>query len=64
MLRFTLNDETGSIDVLVWDLQAIEVLKIIEDNVNIRLMNIIVRSNKTTNKKEIYYLKESTIIII
>ncbi|TFG28651.1 MAG: hypothetical protein EU532_04745 [Promethearchaeota archaeon] len=63
-LKFILEDETSSIPVIVWDMQAIKCLKLLEKNISLRLINIIVTINNYTKEKEIHFTKRTEITII
>lgn len=60
LLRFSLNDDTGSINVIVWDFQAIEMLSSIKNNMKIIIMNTLLRINNSSKEKELHYLKNSS----
>lgn len=64
LLKFGLSDETDSITVNVWGMQAIEILRIIEDGMAVKLINIFIEENEYTNTKEIQFSKKSVLEIL
>ncbi len=64
LLKFQLIDDTGNIIVLVWDLKAIEVLKSIENDILIKISNVMIKNNDRNNEKEVHFTKRSKIKII
>ncbi|TFG00563.1 MAG: DUF2240 family protein [Promethearchaeota archaeon] len=64
LLRFRLYDETSSINVLVWGMQAIEILRMIENGIKIKLMNVFIEKNEYNNIEELHFTKKSILKII
>lgn len=64
LLKFILSDESGAIKVNVWDWQAIEVLKLLEDGILVRLHKVYVRNNDFSGDKELQFTKKSLIEFI
>jgi hypothetical protein len=59
LLKFLLLDETGSIQCLVWNMKAIEVLKIININDVVEIQNILLKKNLYSNEKELQFIKKT-----
>ena len=63
LLKFVLSDETWAINVLVWGWQAIEILRMIENGMHIKLMRVFIEKNEYTEIKEIHFTKKSILEI-
>lgn len=61
LLKFFLKDETMTIRVVVWGMEAIECLKYLEDGAVIELSNLLVKKNSYTNEKELVFVKNSSL---
>lgn len=59
LLTLSLSDKTASINVNIWGLAAIEILKSIEDGMNVRISNVMVKENTFSNTKELSFTKSS-----
>ena len=64
LLRFILKDNTSSISVLVWGMNAIKCFKNINQGEKVKIYNVIVRFNKFNQQKEIYFTKNSKLFKI
>ncbi|MBD3213804.1 MAG: hypothetical protein GF311_14440 [Candidatus Lokiarchaeota archaeon] len=64
LLKFLLSDETSSINVAVWGMQAIDILRIIENGMGVKLINVFVDENEFEKMKEIHFTKKSILEII
>ena len=64
LLKFELTDKTGLIQVNVWDMKAIEILKTIEKRMAVKLLNVFIKENKYSNQKEIQFTKKSILEIL
>jgi len=64
LLKFVLSDETGSINVLVWGMQAIEILRLIENGLRAKLINVFIEKNEYSRSKEILFNKKSLLEIL
>ncbi|MFX1353987.1 MAG: hypothetical protein ACFFGP_08515, partial [Promethearchaeota archaeon] len=64
LLKFILQDDSGYVRVNIWGMTAAETLKIIEDGIHIRIINVIVKKNDFTNEKELVFTKASSIEVI
>jgi replication factor A1 len=64
LLKFLLIDQTNSINVAVWGMQAINILRIIENGMSVKLINIFVDENEFEKRKEIHFTKKSILEII
>lgn len=64
LLKFVLSDETGSINVLVWGMQAIEILRMIENDMRVKLLNFFIEKSEYSKTKEIQFTKKSILEIM
>jgi len=64
LLKFILFDSSSSIEVVLWDMNAIECLKLISEGDSIELSNVIIKHNTFTEVNEIHYSKKSSLVII
>ena len=64
LLKLCLEDETGSIPILIWDMKAIECLKLIEENLRVKIAHFTVKYNDYSKKNEISFSKKSTLLIL
>lgn len=64
LLKFLLNDETGTINVVVWGMQAIDILRIIENGMRVKLIYIFIEKNEYSKTKEIQFSKKSILEIL
>jgi ssDNA-binding replication factor A large subunit len=64
LLKLVLSDESSSIKVNVWGMQAVELVKSITDGNKVKLSNVIIRENFYTNEKELNLTKKSDIEVL
>ncbi|TFF97297.1 MAG: hypothetical protein EU547_04675 [Promethearchaeota archaeon] len=64
LLKCSLSDETGEIMVNIWGMQAIEILRIIEEGAAIKLINVYLRNNSYSGEKELQFTKKSVLEFI
>ncbi|MFX1337752.1 MAG: hypothetical protein ACFFDK_04015 [Promethearchaeota archaeon] len=62
LFKFVLKDDTSSINVAIWGLNAIEYLKRINQGEKIKLYNVKVKFNKFTQQNEISFIRNSQLI--
>lgn len=59
LLKLVLSDDTASIRVNIWGMRAVEVVKIINDGVGVKVTNVVIKENSYSNEKEISFTKSS-----
>ena len=64
LLKLILSDESGSIKINIWGMDAVEYIKIIDEGDSIKLSNVVIRQNKYSNEKELNFVKNSKLEII
>ena len=64
LLKILLSDDSTTIRVLIWGMNAIECLKIISNSATVVISNVVVKENKYTNEKELVFTKNSTLEIV
>ena len=64
LLNLLLSDDSTTIRVIIWGMNAIECLKVINDRDTVMISNVSVKRNKYTNEKELAFTKKSTIEIV
>ncbi|MBY8986818.1 MAG: hypothetical protein KGD61_00060 [Candidatus Lokiarchaeota archaeon] len=64
LLKLLLSDGSTTIRVIIWGMNAIECLKIINDSNDVVISNVSVKRNKYTNEKELVFTKNSTLEIV
>jgi len=64
LLKLNLSDESGSIKVNIWGMNAVEYIKIIDERNTIKLSNVVIRQNKYSNEKELNFIKNSKLEVI
>jgi len=64
LLKLVLSDDTGSIRVNIWGMRAVEVVKVINDGVGVRLTNVVIKDNSYSNEKEISFTKSSCLDLL
>jgi len=64
LLRILVSDESGTVYVNIWGIEAIESLKLIEDDCSISITNLGLKRNRYTQEKELIFTKKSTIMIL
>jgi len=64
LLKLILSDDTSSIRVNIWGLQAVECVKKIEDGNSIKLSNVIIKEFTYSNEKELSSMKRTILEVI
>lgn len=64
LLKLILSDDTSSIRVLIWGMNAIESLKNLSDGDGVKLSDVIIKENSYTNEKELVFTKNSRLEIL
>ena len=64
LLRFLFASESSTVTVVVWGMQAVEYLKMIDETRVIRLKNVKLKRNKLTQIKELYVTKHSRLDLL
>jgi len=64
LLKILLSDDSTTIRVLIWGMNAIECLKIISNSATVVISNVVVKQNKYTNERELVFTKNSTLEIV
>jgi replication factor A1 len=64
LLKLELADKTGLIIVNIWDMKAIEILRIIEKGMAIKLINLFLKKNTYTDQKELQFTNKSLLEIL
>lgn len=64
LLRILVSDESGTVYVNIWGIEAIKSLKLIEDDCSISITNLGLKRNRYTQEKELIFTKKSTIMIL
>jgi len=64
LLKLLLSDDSTTIRVIVWGMNAVDCLKQINDSDTVVISNLAVKQNKYTNEKELVFTKNSTLEII
>lgn len=64
LFKLVLSDESASIKVTIWGLQAVECVKLITDGDKVKLSNIVIKENSYTNEKELNFTKKSTLEVL
>ena len=64
LLKLILSDDTSSIRVLIWGMNAIESLKNLSDGDGVKLSDVIIKENSYTNEKELVFTKNSSLEIL
>jgi ssDNA-binding replication factor A large subunit len=64
LLKLILSDDSSSITVNIWDLKAVQFIKLIENGVSIKLINVVVKENSYSNEKELSSTKNTHIELI
>jgi len=62
LLKFLLKDDTSSINVAIWGMNAIECLKYLNQGEKIKLYNFKVKFNTFTQQNEISFIRNSKLI--
>jgi ssDNA-binding replication factor A large subunit len=64
LLKLLLSDESTTIQVTIWGMNAVECLKIINDYDSVVISNVSVKENNYTNEKELVFTKNSTLKVV
>jgi len=64
LLKIFLSDDSTTIRVLIWGMNAVECLKIITDYDTVVISNVVVKENDYTREKELVFTKNSTLQIV
>jgi len=64
LLKLLLSDDSTTIRVIIWGMNAIGCLKLINNCDTVVISNVSVKRNKYTNEKELVFTKNSTLEII
>ncbi len=64
LLKLILSDDSSSIRVLIWGMNAVESLKILNNGISVKLSNVIIKENSYTNEKELIFTKNSRLKIL
>ncbi|NVM43860.1 MAG: hypothetical protein HWN79_02995 [Candidatus Lokiarchaeota archaeon] len=64
LLKLLLSDDSASIRVLIWGMNAIECLKTISDSDTVVISNVLVKQNKYANEKELVFTKNSSLELV
>ncbi|MFX0019406.1 MAG: hypothetical protein ACFFBT_14325 [Promethearchaeota archaeon] len=64
LLKLILSDDTGSVCMNIWGMNAIETLKLIEEGDHIIVKNLSVKFNSYTSEKELSFTKKSTLEVV
>ncbi len=64
LLKLILSDDSSSIRVLIWGMNAVESLKILNNGISVKLSNVIIKENSYTNEKELIFTKNSRLEIL
>jgi len=64
LLKIFLSDDSTTIRVLIWGMNAVECLKIITDYDTVVISNVAVKENDYTSEKELVFTKNSTLQIL
>lgn len=63
-LKFILEDDTSTIPVIVWGMQAVICIKLIDEGISLRLTNLVIKVNPYSKTKEIHFTKKTELTII
>jgi len=64
LLKLILTDDSGSVCVNIWGMNAVETLKLIEEGDYILVKNLSVKFNSYTSEKELSFTKNSTLEVV
>jgi replication factor A1 len=62
LLKFLLMDETGSIQCLVWNMKAIEVLQNINNGDILAIRNVLIKTNSYTQENQLQFTKKTIFV--
>jgi ssDNA-binding replication factor A large subunit len=61
LLKLVLSDDSGSIKVNIWGMQAVNCAKLITDGIKVKLSNVVIKLNAYSNEKELNFTKKSNL---
>jgi replication factor A1 len=64
LLKLILSDETASIKINIWGMNAVNCMKIINDGDGVRLSNVLLKENSYSNERELNFTKSSRLQVI
>ncbi|GAF91000.1 unnamed protein product, partial [marine sediment metagenome] len=64
LLKLIIYDNTARIPVIIWDLNAVNCLKIINEEDHVILSKINIKFNSYTEQNEIHFTKKSNLQVI
>ncbi|MFX0001818.1 MAG: hypothetical protein ACFE88_17030 [Candidatus Hermodarchaeota archaeon] len=64
LLKLILSDKTSSIKINVWGINAVSLVKLINNGDTVKLFNVILKENPYSNEKELGFTKSSRFQII
>jgi hypothetical protein len=64
LLKLTLSDETASIKINIWGMNAVNCMKILNDGDGVRLSNVLLKDNSYSNERELNFTKSSRLQVI
>ncbi|MFX1277716.1 MAG: hypothetical protein ACFFBP_23445 [Promethearchaeota archaeon] len=59
LLKITLTDSSDSIKVNIWDIKAVELVKLLTDGEYVKISNVMIKLNSYSNEKELSLTKNS-----
>ena len=64
LLKLILSDDTASIRVNIWDIKAVECIKLVNDGDSVKISNVFLKENSYSNEKELNFTKSSRLEVI
>ena len=64
LLKLILSDDTSSIRINIWGMNAVECVKMINEGDAVKLSNVMLKMNSYSNEKELSFIKSSRLEII
>jgi ssDNA-binding replication factor A large subunit len=64
LLKLLLSDDSGSINLNIWGLKAVEYMKFLVDGVGIKVTNVVIKQNSYSNEKELSSTKNTQLDLI
>jgi replication factor A1 len=61
LLKLTISDRTGKINVNIWDLKAVQFVKLLSEGDIIKISNVMIKYNSYSDEKEVNLTKSSNI---
>ncbi len=62
LFKFVLRDDTSSINVVIWGMNAVKCLKYVNQGEKVKISNIMVKYNRFTQQNEISFIRNSKLI--